>query len=250
MRTIEEGLDQVRWTSPTEFELDGLTYLMGATHLLKTTAESIPMLKWKEQWLDYAEALGRRSMRNVLEIGLWQGGSALAFSSLLQPDRLVAIDICDPVLGFDEVRAQHPSGRPIRVHYQTSQDDEARLNEIIATEFDGPIDLVIDDGSHDYALTRRSFEIVFPHLAPGGLYVIEDWGWAHAKGFRHWEDKPALSNLIFELLMVNAGSTELIDNINVFLGFAAVRKSAKAAVGEPLTLDGLYCMQNRTFALL
>ena len=38
-----------------------------------------------------------------------------------------------------------------------------------------PLDLVIDDASHLYGPTMASFEVLFPRLRPGGLYVIEDW---------------------------------------------------------------------------
>ena len=39
---------------------------------------------------------------------------------------------------------------------------------------DGPFDLIVDDASHLPSLTIASFEILFPLLAPGGVYVIED----------------------------------------------------------------------------
>jgi hypothetical protein len=42
-------------------------------------------------------------------------------------------------------------------------------------------DLVIDDAAHVYGQTKRSFECLFPTLAPGGLYIIEDWAWEHWK---------------------------------------------------------------------
>src|SRR5690606_32935288 len=38
----------------------------------------------------------------------------------------------------------------------------------------GPFDLVIDDGSHKNAHMLKSLEMIFPHLKPGGLYVVED----------------------------------------------------------------------------
>ena len=47
-------------------------------------------------------------------------------------------------------------------------------------EFGGePLDLVIDDASHVLGPTRSSFESLFPHLRPGGTYLIEDWNSAH-----------------------------------------------------------------------
>lgn len=52
------------------------------------------------------------------------------------------------------------------------QSDPDSLNRVLA-EIGRP-DIVIDDGSHvsRHVLTR--FRAVFPHLRPGGKYVIED----------------------------------------------------------------------------
>ncbi len=109
---------------------------------------------------------------------------------------------------------------------------------------------MIDDASHDYHLTRRAFEILFPHVRPGGFYVIEDWGWAHMRGFGLWTDKPAMSNLIYQLLMVNAGRPDLISAIQLFRGLAFIRKGRKAPVGGGMSLDELCWMQDREYRLL
>jgi len=53
-----------------------------------------------------------------------------------------------------------------------SQDDRAFL-EGISNEF-GPFDIIIDDGSHIPAHVIKSFYTLFPLMADGGLYVIED----------------------------------------------------------------------------
>jgi hypothetical protein len=52
----------------------------------------------------------------------------------------------------------------------------------------GPIDIVIDDGSHVNEHVITSFDALFGHVRPGGLYVIEDlqssyWpGWGGSSG--------------------------------------------------------------------
>lgn len=38
----------------------------------------------------------------------------------------------------------------------------------------GPFDIVIDDGSHISGHILTSFKALFPHLRPGGMYVVED----------------------------------------------------------------------------
>ena len=53
------------------------------------------------------------------------------------------------------------------------------LRQIVEGELADELDLVVDDASHTYEETRASFEFLFPLLSPGGVYVIEDWSWAH-----------------------------------------------------------------------
>lgn len=73
----------------------------------------------------------------------------------------------------------HPKRVPgprITVH-QGSQADRAYLDRL-AREV-GPFDVVIDDGSHVGRHIRTSFEVLFPHVAPGGWYIIEDMATAY-----------------------------------------------------------------------
>jgi 8-demethyl-8-(2-methoxy-alpha-L-rhamnosyl)tetracenomycin-C 3'-O-methyltransferase len=56
--------------------------------------------------------------------------------------------------------------------WQGSQDDPKVLQRIHDQAND--FDLIIDDASHVSSLTIRSFEILWPMLKPGGLYVVED----------------------------------------------------------------------------
>lgn len=58
--------------------------------------------------------------------------------------------------------------------FKGSQDDEALLTKI-AGEI-GRIDVVLDDGSHHSSHVIKSFQVLFPLLASGGLYIVEDVG--------------------------------------------------------------------------
>ena len=53
-----------------------------------------------------------------------------------------------------------------------SQDDPVFLEDLFRKI--RPVNVVIDDASHINPLTLKTFEICWPMLAPGGLYVIED----------------------------------------------------------------------------
>lgn len=53
---------------------------------------------------------------------------------------------------------------------QNNPDD---LNKCIA-EHGGEFDIILDDGSHYSEHILTSFEHLFPHLKPGGYYIVED----------------------------------------------------------------------------
>ncbi|WP_232677285.1 hypothetical protein [Nocardioides sp. R-C-SC26] len=105
----------------------------------------------------------------LLEIGIGgyknrkNGGQSLRMWKWFFPKaQIVGLDIED--------KSWVEAGR-IKV-YQGSQDDEAVLERIVAEQ--GPIKVVIDDGSHRPEHIRETFRILFPLLADDGIYCIED----------------------------------------------------------------------------
>jgi len=70
-------------------------------------------------------------------------------------------------------------GDRLKVYYETSQSERAKVSKIIDDNFNAPLDLVIDDASHLYEHTKKALDVAFPRLKVGGLYIIEDWNWAH-----------------------------------------------------------------------
>lgn len=60
-----------------------------------------------------------------------------------------------------------------RIHTcQADQSDGDAMHDV--GENLGPFDVVIDDGSHIQSHILTSFLALFPHVTPGGIYVIED----------------------------------------------------------------------------
>jgi hypothetical protein len=174
----------------------------------------------------YEEQL-RADYSDVLELGVMKGGSCAFFEALLQPENHLAIDIqqvepdgLSALAGYVAAR-----GRRFRVDYRTSQDDIARILRLwqeMTGEMssDAAFDLVIDDASHAYELSLRSFNGLFPLVRSKGLYVIEDWGWAHWAG--PWQDRshpdfssPALSNLVVHAAFAVTGGSGLVESITV-----------------------------------
>jgi capsular polysaccharide biosynthesis protein len=185
-----------------------------------------------------------RSMmpRTVLEIGIFRGGSAPFLHRFFNAERVVCVDrVQGPVIPLENYRSRYPN--VITAHYGVDQADRTAMREVIETDFAEPIDLVVDDASHFYEETKAAFETVFPYVRPGGIYVVEDWSWAHDAGAQqpdhYWADKPALTNLIFQLVMMQC-DPGIIDYIVMRPGLAWVRRGSR-----PLP-KGSFCIDEHT----
>lgn len=66
---------------------------------------------------------------------------------------------------LDRYLAENPD-RQISAHYGTNQSDKTNLQAMIEREFEGPLDLIIDDASHLYGLSRATFGASFPLSEP------------------------------------------------------------------------------------
>ncbi len=197
----------------------------------------------------YQELLVPHAPRRMLEFGIGEGGSALFHTELYGLDRFVGVDISDPSPGFEELLARRHLRARIRPYWSTSQDDAERLRLIVLREFaDGLPDVVIDDASHLYGPSRRSFEIAFPFLRKGGLYIIEDWAWAHWEHTQSpdsgWDRELALTNLIFELVML-LPSTDLVRRVEVRQGLVLIEKSEADFDWARFRLDDLIRSRGR-----
>jgi demethylmacrocin O-methyltransferase len=96
-------------------------------------------------------------VKRVLEIGVLNGAS-LAMWRDYWPQA--------EVWGFDKERRE----TDIQVMYG----DQSKPEDLAFATRLGPFDLVIDDGSHVPADQVLGALTLVPHLAPGGLYIIED----------------------------------------------------------------------------
>ena len=104
----------------------------------------------------------------VLEVGVWHGDGLDMFQALFPGGVVAGVDV-DPT-------ARWPEGTHKIV---TSQDNPGLPAHLapISREWD----LVVDDASHDGDVSAVTFGLLWPLVAPGGWYVLEDWyvGMAH-----------------------------------------------------------------------
>lgn len=264
----------VDWRSETGFVVDGLEFhgdLKSYTE--RTTADRVVILKDSRLLRQYLDFLAPHRIDNLFELGIWQGGSPLFYGLATDAKRVVALDILnnDPaptdaglepaqLLAYrnpaiDEIIFAHNLGEKLKLHFGTSQADPVAVKRIMDSDFGGEkLDLVIDDASHHYDLSRKSFEIIFPRLREGGLYIIEDWQWAHMDDPRYqngevFGGQPALTNFIFELLVAYGGHPDLFWNIVVRDWFVALQKGSKP-LPDDFKLDDVLRMRGKSLSLI
>ncbi len=184
----------VRACSGYSGDLDGLAVRFGSD-------------KWGGHWYTphYQRHFGplRDQRLKILEIGIGgyhlpdAGGASLAmWKHYFRRGLVYGLDI------FDKSGLAEPRLRPVK----GSQSDAAFLDSL-AREI-GPLDIVVDDGSHLSSDILGSFTALFPHLRPGGIYVIEDLQTSYWPG---WEgDSDELNNPATAMGFVKT----LVDGLN------------------------------------
>ena len=108
----------------------------------------------------------RAAVRTVVEIGTASGASAVAWAAYFPNARVHAVDVSlkDVVFGKDEPR--------IAFHEldSTHEPGVARLLRDV-----GPVDVLVDDGSHRPEDQLRTLELFAAGMsADGGVYFVED----------------------------------------------------------------------------
>lgn len=191
---LHSGLERLRnrGTDPVDTSGQGPTPVSefmvespGQAQALKGSYE--PFTKWWHYFKAYDEEFAALKSRiasqgnsvGILEIGVWRGGSLQYWNEYFSGRaRVFGIDIDPSCASLDVSPAQVRIG---------SQADRDFLISVVGEM--GGLDVVIDDGSHNSSDVISSFEILFPLLSEGGVYVIEDlhasyWPW-YGGGYRH-----------------------------------------------------------------
>jgi hypothetical protein len=224
-------------------------YLTSESTARTTTDDEVLILKHAPFLALYDRVFSAPPTRNVLEFGVAEGGSIIYFALAFPALNFVGIDL----------RPENPAvlrhldrlgiSDRVRLYYGTDQTDEDRINRIIEDNFgDEPLGAVVDDASHMYRLSRRTFEIAFGRIAAGGTYCLEDWGWSHEPGHEAWADEPALSNLVFELTALMRSTRNVVAMIETHPVVSFVTRGPARV--ERLELDRLLQLRGRRLPLI
>lgn len=107
----------------------------------------------------------------LLEIGIWHGDSIRMWNEYNENMILHAIDIDRNVFHYLN------NNEKCTIHIG-NQSDEKFINDVLLKI--GDLDIVIDDGSHNFNDIYNSFKYIFPKLKKGSIYFIEDLHAPHA----------------------------------------------------------------------
>jgi Methyltransferase domain len=225
----------IEWLGDDEVRVDGTTFGAKPLEHFPSTADNFCVAKEIDVLGRYAEMLERLQPRSILELGIFSGGSTAFLAAVARPEKLVAIELEPPRSpALQDFIDKNGFADTVRPYYGVDQADRAGITQILDREIGtAPLDLVIDDASHQLDLTRQSFDFLFPRVRPGGLYVIEDWGYTHVFEEFGWaleadagqpHDETPLTALVFELTMAAASRRGLITDVTVNRDWAMVRR--------------------------
>lgn len=224
-----------------EFRLGGLDY---SCRPLKDhfpcTAEHLCIRKPRQMVENYATLVQQYRPRTIFELGIFQGGSTALLAQLAQPEKLVAVDIrTEPAEGLDEFIAAQGIQDSTAVHWGVDQSDRDRLKSILAEDIgERDLDMVIDDASHQLKETRASFDTLFPRLRPGGIFVLEDWSWAHTV-MPVWPKRRPLTVLLFELVLASAYAEAIVASVDVHRAWATITRGPEEVDTDEFALADL-----------
>jgi hypothetical protein len=147
-----------------------------ALALVNGTEKAILHDDYFEHYTEHFARLRTRRL-NLLEIGIGGFTDPQLGGESLRMWRTYFPRAC--IFGIDIVDKSMHNEKRIKT-FRGSQDDESFLASVI--EQTGPLDIIIDDGSHVCKHVIKSFEFLFPRMREPGIYVIEDTQTSYWKG--------------------------------------------------------------------
>ncbi len=235
----------IEWLDPLHLQCRGVRLRLALGFDLGEPTEGVVTLFKDPKFIrSYLKQLGGLRVDRMIEVGVWDGGSAIFFWNLFKPDMLSCIELKRQAPALtDYIEAQSLSER-FRVHFGVDQSDREAVAAVVREDFPGgAIDLIVDDASHLYGPSRATFEELFPALREGGLYVLEDWKTNLA--FPHFgggeaPDDPPLHQLVFEMLEFSMHHADVIPSVRCWHNFVLIERGPAELLPGEFALDRRY----------
>lgn len=251
---------RVKWVAEDRFRIGRVEFSLSEDEDLELGGGSFVVVKTRAMVERYVELLAELRPTRIVELGIHRGGGTALLSLLAKPEKLVALDIrAEAPAALEEFISQNQLQGRLRTHCSVDQADGERLRAIVREEFgDDPLDLVVDDASHKLDPTRASFDVLFPRLRPGGVFVIEDWSVGHRLDaglharleadpeFRARFEREIFSReapetppsvLLFELVLAAAYAPGVIAEVGAWEGWAHVVRGPAALDPDSFSLS-------------
>lgn len=187
-------------------------------------------------YLRIAAEIGVRG--RVCEVGVHAGASLRMWQALFPYGLIVGVDNqsapipdsatlesgAEMARYMDIVRSdQSGSFWPDGTESVVAEQDDPALAEKIAA-FSPAYDLIVDDASHVGCLTRATFGLLWPLVAPGRFYVIEDWSISVWHNPMFTRDNGEMLEAVQSLLLMLDSQDSEVESVEYRYGLAIVRK--------------------------
>lgn len=119
---------------------------------------------------DVVFTMMRQNPIKLLEIGVGGGESIRTWLEYFPKATVYGVDIVHDTNPFN-APTSHPEGR---YFFNIGDQSCPVFWACFVSDYGPQFDIIIDDGSHVSAHIIASFNCLWPHVRPGGLYCIED----------------------------------------------------------------------------
>lgn len=137
-------------------------------HEILRSQLNLPIIKWDvflDPYHNHLDKLRGKGPK-ILEIGVFGGGSIELWSKYFGPEaRICGLDI-------NPACAEMPL--PANAHVVIGPQADGEVLQKALDWLQAPPEVIIDDGSHNAEDIWATFKFLWPKLADGGMYVIED----------------------------------------------------------------------------
>jgi hypothetical protein len=241
----------VTWPESDVLDVDGVRFVSRPIRdRFTSTIDRFCLVKRPALIAAYLDLLDDLRPATIVEIGVYRGGSCALMALAGDPELLVAVELTEErVPALDAFIADRGLSERVHVHHGVDQADAATLRRVVGQHLGSRhLDLVVDDASHLVGPSRITFNTLFPLVRPGGVYIIEDWSWAHIGYGIARPDETPLTQLVFEITMALPSRPGLIAELRIDRDWAmVVRGDAELDVGA---FDVATCYSDRGRALL
>jgi cephalosporin hydroxylase len=123
----------------------------------------------------YEKIMPTNSPITLLEIGWFDGASMKMWREYLHPN--------SKITGVDIVSKEEIKG----VRFINADATKPDFSQYLIDNKIGPLDFIIDDGSHLSPHVIASFNLLWTHIKPGGYYIIEDLHVSYHANWLGWD---------------------------------------------------------------